>query len=136
MGRNTWMSLGASVVAAGILMLGAAFVTSGPASAGLAPTPTATATATTVQIVRTSTPKVTSTAVPQTATPVPPTVASPSTSTPRPSAGNEGVNVKPPNTGSGASGSASGDLSVWLLVLGAASVAAGGAAVFAGVRRH
>jgi hypothetical protein len=161
-GRNTWMSLGASVAAAGVLMLGAAYVTSDPVNAGQiscnpTPTPTLqpltfgeggrdvvmagvqlppTCTATPIRNVRTSTPTFTSTALPQTATPVPPTAAPPVNTPPPPppSSGNEGVAVRPPNTGAG--GSAGGGVSIWLLLLGAVAVAAGSGVVFVGVRRR
>jgi hypothetical protein len=42
--------------------------------------------------------------------------------------------VKPPNTGSGIGGS--GDITLWLLALGAASVALGGGAILVGARHR
>lgn len=154
MKRNRWILIGASAAASGVLMLGVAYATSGVVSAGGNQTPCG-ATATpdpqvisgdraelvaamlgqqacteTPRIVRTHTPLPSTTAT-RTATSVPATIAPPNT--PKPSSGNEGVSVKPPNTGLG--GSAGSDLSVWLLVLGVASLAAGGGAVLAGVRR-
>jgi hypothetical protein len=48
--------------------------------------------------------------------------------------GNEGANVKPPNTGSGDDDGS--DASMWLVALGAATLALGGGAVLAGLRRR
>jgi hypothetical protein len=42
--------------------------------------------------------------------------------------------VKPPNTGSGSG--ALGDMTLWLLALGAAAVAVGGGTILVGVRRR
>jgi hypothetical protein len=134
---------GVAALVLGVLLLaGQSFVPGVSRVQALQADPTATSTSTStvvtntaVTIVRTSTPTFTSTALPQTATPVPPTTAPPAKpNTPASSSGNEGVAVKPPNTGSG--GSTGGDLSIWLLVLGAASVAAGSGAVFVGTRRR
>lgn len=153
MKSNRWTLTGVSTVVAGVLMLGAAYATSGVVSAGGNQTPCG-ATATpdpevisrdraelvaamlgqqecteTPRIVRTHTPLPSATA---TTTSVPATIAP--TNTPKPSSGTDAASVKPPNTGSG--GSVGSDLSVWLLVLGATSLAAGGGAVLAGVRRR
>lgn len=157
MNMNKWTAVGTFALVAGVLVLGLAYASSGVATAGnqipcdataiptveefgqiqafqAAPECTATATreATNTPVkIKTHTPTATATAVPK--TPVPPTEP-PATNTPKPSSGNEGANVKPPNTGSG-DGAGSGG-SMWLVVLGAASLALGGGAVLAGVRRR
>ena len=158
MNMNRWTVAGTFALVAGVLVLGLAYASSGVATAGNIPcdatatptvgaesgqieafqappectaTPTRSATATQPRQVRTHTPTATPTDVPVTVTPVPPTEP-PATSTP--SSGNEGANVKPPNTGSGDGANGSGSL--WLVVLGAASLALGGGAVLAGMRRR
>jgi hypothetical protein len=68
----------------------------------------------------------TDTPVPATSTPVPPTKT--------PSGGNEGANVRPPNTGTG--DSARSDVNIWLVAAGAVLAAAGGGALFAGARKR
>ena len=136
MKSNKWMSIGAAIVVAGVLALGLAHASLGVVSAGncegRCPTPTAPAAEPTRGKLRTHTPTATSTAAPKTNTPVPPTAAP--TNTPKPASGNEGVAVKPPNTGSGDAGS--GTASLWLLVLGGAAIALGGGAFAVGVRRR
>ena len=140
----TWTMTGVAAVAAGILMLGYAYGTSGVVHAGgqqkcngtvipediqafqrlpeCSPTP---------RKLRTHTPTATPTESPRTATPVPPTAAPTNT----PKAASEGVAVKPPSTGSG-DGRPGGDLGLWLLGFGAVAVALGGGAVAVGVRRR
>jgi hypothetical protein len=155
---QTWTITGAAVVAAGVLLLGMAYATSGvvhavpaecfqtPESFGSSPgsdvamagivaeadsvAPQCTETPTPQRKLKTHTPTPTSTETPKTNTPVPPTA----TPTNTPKAASEAVTVKPPNTGSG--GSAAGDMTVWLLALGGAAVALGGGTVFVGLRRR
>ncbi len=157
MNMNRWTAAGTFALVAGVLVLGLAYASSGVATAGnqipCDATPTATfepsgqiqafqaapectATATRVATntpvkIKTHTPTATATSVPN--TPVPPTEP-PATSTPKPSSGNDAANVKPPNTGSG--DGPGGGSSLWLVVLGAASLAFGGGAVLAGMRRR
>lgn len=152
MRSNKWMLIGSSVVAAGVLMLGLAYAASGVVHAGnkvpcdatpFVPTatpdlrvfsqqtPECTATPTPQRKLKTQTPTATNTETPKTATPVPPTVAP--TNTPKPSAGNEGVAVKPPNTGSG--GGAPGGTD-WFMGLGALLVLLGGGAALVGVKQR
>ena len=152
---NTWTSIGAVAVVAGVLMLGMAYATSGvvqagnqvvPCDATATPTqgqlgqiqafqaaPQCTATPTTPRKLRTHTPTVTPTEQLKTATPAPTSTQPAPTNTPK--AASEGVAVKPPNTGSG--NGASGDsMTLWLLGLGGIAVALGGGALAVGVRRR
>jgi outer membrane biosynthesis protein TonB len=177
MRSQTWTIVGAAVVAAGALMLGFAYATSGVVHAGSqipcdatpviptatpvqltfgtipgsdvamagivaqadsvvpqcteTPTPE-TPSPTPQQRLKTHTPTPTDTETPKTNTPVPTSTQSPPTSTPK--AASEAVSVKPPNTGSGIGGS--GDITLWLLALGAASFALGGGAILVGVRHR
>ena len=160
---NKWMLSGAAAVAAGALMISMGYATSGVVHAGnqvpcgstpFVPIATpmieedsigstgpdltiasqreeCTATPT-VGRLKTHTPTATSTPAPKTPTPVPPTIAP--TNTRAPQNGNEGVSVKPPNTGTG--GGASGGTSMWLLMLGAATIVFGGGALVTGMRRR
>jgi hypothetical protein len=162
MRSQTWSVAGAAVVAAGVLMLGMAYATSGVVHAGnqipCDATPTVftdkaeslsvgngapafqaagfreecTATATPQQRLKTHTPTPTNTEAPKTNTPVPTPTQPAPTATPK--AVSESVSVKPPNTGSGSGGS--GSMTLWLLVLGTAAVALGGGTVLVGVRRR
>ncbi len=159
MRTNTWMVIGTSVAAAGLLVLGLAYATLGTANAGntsCAPTATptqapvgeiqaafqvaqCTATSTTIPTdtatparLKTQTPTATSTQAPRTATPVPPTVAAP-TNTRVPANGNEGVSVKPPNTGSGGG---PGNGTTWVMGLGALLVVLGGGAALVGAKQR
>lgn len=157
MRSNTWTRIGASVVAAGVLMLGMTYATSGPARAGsqqiscdatpftdaqadpvpdvaaagiVAEPDFAAATCTPTRKVRTHTPTSTPTELPSTATPVPSTAVPTNT----PKAATDAVAVKPPNTGSGSG--VSGDITLWLVALAAAAVVLGGAALLVGARRR
>lgn len=155
MRSQTWPMAGAAVVAAGVLMLGMVYATSGVVHAGVnaqVPCDQTPFTGTNPDVVRvgiaaqpdsvvpqctetprkvrTHTPTATPTEPPKTNTPVPSTA----TSTNTPKAASEAVSVKPPNTGLGNGGS--GDMTLWLLALGAAAVAFGGGAVLVGVRRR
>ena len=162
MRTNTWMVIGTSVAAAAVLILGLAYATVGTANAGIsvpcgstatptlqlgeiqaafqvAPcTPTAIPTTAipsetaTPGRLKTQTPTATSTQAPRTATPVPPTVAAP-TNTRVPANGNEGVAVKPPNTGSGGG---AGNGTTWVMGLGALLVVLGGGAALVGVKQR
>ena len=101
--------------------------------------PACTATPSTPQTVKTHTPTVTTTPE-ATNTPAATTTSAPATQAPAPSAtrpggGNEGVQVRPPNTGTGG-GNASGLSGMWLIAFGAMLVAAGGGALLFGVRRR
>ena len=101
--------------------------------------PACTATPSTPQTLKTHTPTVTTTPE-ATTTPAATTTSAPATQAPAPSAtrpggGNEGVQVRPPNTGTGG-GNASGLSGTWLIAFGAMLVAAGGGALLFGVRRR
>lgn len=111
-------------------------------STGNACTATATSTKSATQgPSKTHTPTPSGTAAPSsTAAPTTPTAAAPATQAPAPSAarpggGNEGVQVRPPNTGSG-DGAAAGGSGLWVIVLGATLVALGGGSLLFGVRKR
>lgn len=154
------ITIGTSAVVAGVLMLGLAYMTSGTANAGniIVVPCDATATATpqlgeiqaafqrppctptpipteTPGRLKTQTPSATPTATSTMApsTPAATNTAAP-TNTPKPASGNEGVAVKPPNTGSG--GAAPGNGINWFLGLGALLVLAGGGAALVGVKQR
>lgn len=55
--------------------------------------------------------------------------------TPGPSSGNEGANVKPPNTGTGG-GSTSSDRSLWILMAGGLLMVLGSGAALVGIRQR
>ena len=101
--------------------------------------PACTATPQTPQTAKTHTPTVTTTPA-ATNTPAATTTSAPATQAPAPSAtrpggGNEGVQVRPPNTGTGG-GNASGVSTTWLIALGAMLVAVGGGSLLFGARRR
>lgn len=158
MRSNKFVTIGTAAIAAGVLMLGLAYMTSGTASAGNIVPCDATATATpqlgeiqaafqrppctstpvpteTPGRLKTQTPSATPTA---TSTMVPSTPAATNTAaptnTPKPASANEGVALKPPNTGSGGAGSSNS--TNWFLGLGALLVLAGGGAALVGARRR
>ena len=98
-----------------------------------------TATPETPQTAKTHTPTVTTTPE-ATNTPAATTTSVPATQAPAPSAtrpggGNEGVQVRPPNTGTGG-GNASGLSGSWLIAFGVMLVAVGGGSLLFGVRRR
>ena len=147
----------AAVVVGMLLLFGQSFASNGTgtAFAGLSTTsptsiPPTTAPATSTPARSTSTPDPSETPERlKTHTPSPTSTAEPTkppateaatntaiaTSTRAPQSGNEGVSVKPPNTGSG-SGSASGGGMNWLIGLGALLVALGGGAALVGVKQR
>ena len=146
MKTNRWTMAGAALVLAGLAVMGTmAGFGAHPAAAG-DPTPTVaatcvvgqtctTATGTVVRI-KTHTPTITVTSV-ATNTPVPTNTSVPNTAVPptrAPTGGNEGVGVRPPNTGTG--GASSGNDSVWVMGLGALLVAGGASALAFGWRRR
>ena len=142
---NRLTTLGAAMLLAGLAVFGTLFsYAAHPAAAGdptvtqtCVPGQTCQTSTLTPQRIKTHTPTSTATSKPVTHTPVPPTGTSvPPTSVPtRPTGGNEGVAVKPPNTGSGQAASG-GATSIWLIVLGAVLVLAGGATVVTGARKR
>lgn len=134
MKTRKFTTLGAAGILAGVMLLGfAASIGSTPrVQAGevtLSPSETR-GPAKTHTPTQTSTAESTNTAV---ATSTPQVVNTPAPSATRPSGGNEGVSVKPPNTGSGG---ASGGPGIWLVALGAILVASGGGSLLYGVRRR
>lgn len=147
---------GVAVMIAGALLIGLAVQNSRAAFAGIQTCGTSSPTATpestpiitsesvqqpptcsptpTVRI-KTNTPTTTATA-PATQTPAPTNTAVPTRPAvpTQPGGGNEGARITPPNTGAGDSGR--GSTNLWLIIAGAAALAAGGGAVLAGMRKR
>lgn len=162
---NRFTSIGVVAIAAAVVMMGMAYATSGVIHAQSVPcdatpteeissiqggndfqaaqiAPACTATSTQSATVtqgpfKTYTPTSSPTPAPSTNTPVPAPTQPPATNTPvPPAAGNEGVAVKPPNTGSGGGSGGGSAMPIWLLAAGLALAGIGGSAVFAGMRRR
>jgi hypothetical protein len=163
---SKWMLIGASAVAAGVLMVGMAYVTSGVVDAGNAipcdftpviPTatpPTVVVGADSVAagpnvVIASVRQECTETPTPpqrlKTHTPTPTDTETPKTNTPVP------TSTQPPPTNTpkaaseavsvkppntGSGTGGSGSMTLWLLALGTAAVALGGGTVFVGVRRR
>ena len=152
--RTKLKLLGAAGLIAGVMLLGLAASNRPTPSvyAGSTPIPTNTATAVPTLDACQKLDSAPCTATPQTPqtskshtptatnTPAATTTSAPATQAPAPSAtrpggGNQGAQVRPPNTGTGG-GNASGLSGTWLIAFGAMLVAAGGGALLFGARRR